>query len=320
MRTGILLANLGTPRSPEVADVREYLREFLGDPKVVQAPRLVWLPVLYGIILPFRAPKSAELYRRVWQAEGSPLLVHSRAQALGLAQRLGPELPLSLGMRYGEPGLTAAVEDLERRGCRRIVLLPMFPQWSVTTTGTLEEAAARECSRRKLELSVIAPFHSHPAYVAALAEAVRSARGADATARHVFSFHGLPEAYVRRGDPYREHCQRTAELLARALGLEADAWSLAFQSRFGPQPWLQPYLEEHLVELAPRHPRVVLATPGFLADCLETLEELGIRAQERFHAAGGRELALVPCLNERPDFLDALGAIVREHLERLDPR
>ena len=313
MTTGVLLANLGTPRTPGVADVRAYLREFLGDPKVVQAPRLVWWPVLHGLILPFRAPKSAELYRRIWTSQGSPLLVHSRAQARGLAERLGTPTPVALGMRYGEPSLAAGLTELQASGCRRVLLLPMFPQWSVTTTGTLEEAAARECARRGLELRTVPPFHSHPAYIRALASAVRE--GTKAEPEHlVLSFHGLPEAYVRRGDPYRDHCRSTAEQLVRELGLRPERWSLAFQSRFGPQPWLQPYLEPHLVALAREHRRVVLATPGFLADCLETLEELGLRARERFREAGGEELAIVPCLNERPEFLEALAVIVRDSL------
>lgn len=313
MTTGILLANLGTPRSPAVADVRAYLAEFLGDPKVVQTPRLLWWPVLHGIILPFRAPKSAELYRRIWTPGGSPLLVNSRAQAGALAEQLGPATPVALGMRYGEPSLSAALDELHGAGCARVLLLPLFPQWSVTTTGTLEEAAARACARRGLELVTLPPFHSHPAYIRALAQSVHEA-GAGSARRFVFSFHGLPEAYVRRGDPYRDHCARTAELLSAALGLRAEQWSLAFQSRFGPQAWLQPYLEEHLVELARHEPRVVLVTPGFLADCLETLEELGLRARERFRAAGGAELTIVPCLNARAGFIRALAEMAGEAL------
>lgn len=312
----MLLANLGTPASTSVADVRRYLREFLGDPLVVRAPRWIWWCVLNGIILPFRAPRSAELYRNIWTHEGSPLLVHSRAQARALAGRLGAGQPLALGMRYGEPSLESGLRELARAGCARVLLLPMFPQESSTTTGTLVERARTLARALGLELDTLPPFHSHPAYVAALARSVREAAPEGPALHHVFSFHGLPASYVASGDPYLGHCQATAKLLAAELGLSAGGWSLAFQSRFGPQRWLEPYLEPRLVELAAQHPRVVLVTPGFLADCLETLEELGLRARERFREAGGQELRLVPCLNERPDFIEALERILREGLSK----
>ena len=312
--TGVLLANLGTPRSPAVEDVRAYLREFLSDPMVVRAPRLVWWLVLRGIILPFRAPRSAELYHNIWTAEGSPLLVYSRAQAQALAARLGPALPVALGMRYGEPGLREALAELAGRGCRRVLLVPLFPQESSTTTGTLVLRARELASELGLALDVLPPFHSDPAYVRALANSVREAAADAAGDPHVFSFHGLPASYVASGDPYLEHCRATSERLAAELGLEPGRWSLAFQSRFGPQRWLEPYLEPHLAELAARHKRVVLVTPGFPADCLETLEELGIRARASFRAAGGEELRIVPCLNARADFISALAELVRGRL------
>jgi ferrochelatase len=316
-RTGVLLANLGTPASPSVADVRAYLREFLADPAVVRAPRWIWWFVLHGIILPFRAPRSAALYRRIWTAAGSPLLVHGRAQARALAERLGPRTPLALGMRYGEPALESALEELARAGCGRVLLVPLFPQASSSTSGSLAARAAELARAQGLELATLPPFHSHPAYIGALARSVRESQPSGSALPHVFSFHGLPEAYVAAGDPYLEHCRATSRLLAAELGLSEGRWSVAFQSRFGPQRWLQPYLEPYLVGLAAKAPRVVLVTPGFLADCLETLEELGLRARERFRAAGGRELLLVPCLNARPDFIEALERIVREHLGSL---
>ena len=313
-RTGVLLANLGTPRSTSVADVRAYLREFLGDPQVVRAPRWIWWFVLNGIILPFRAPRSAELYRNIWTPEGSPLLVHSRAQARALAERLRDEFPLALGMRYGEPSLESALLELRAAGCARVLLLPAFPQESSTTTGTLVDRARELAARHGLELDTLPAFHSHPAYIRAVAGSVREAAPEGAGWHHVFSFHGLPAAYVAGGDPYLDHCRATAEKLAAELALPGQGWSLAFQSRFGPQRWLEPYLEPHLVELAARHERLVLVTPGFLADCLETLEELGIRARECFREAGGKELRLVPCLNARPAWIDGLEALVRERL------
>lgn len=311
----MLLANLGTPASASVADVRCYLREFLSDPMVVHAPRWIWWLVLRGIILPFRAPRSAERYREIWTRAGSPLLQNSRAQARALAQRLGPETPLALGMRYGEPSLRSALVELSGKHCRRVLLLPMFPQQSSTTTGTLVESARGLARELDLELDVLPPFHAHPAYVGALARSVRAAAPEGRTLQHVFSFHGLPAAYLASGDPYLEHCRATSRLLAAELGLPEGGWSLAFQSRFGPQRWLEPYLEPLLVELAAHQRRIVLVTPGFLADCLETLEELGLRARERFRQAGGEELRLVPCLNDRPDFIEALERILRERLE-----
>jgi len=316
-RTGVLLANLGTPASPSVADVRAYLREFLADPAVVRAPRWIWWFVLHGIILPFRAPRSAALYRRIWSAAGSPLLVHGRAQARALAERLGPGTPLALGMRYGEPALESALRELASAGCARVLLVPLFPQASSSTSGSLAARAAELAGAQGLELTTLPPYHSHPAYIGALARCVRESQPGGSALPHVFSFHGLPEAYVAAGDPYLEHCRATSRLLAAELGLAEGRWRLAFQSRFGPQRWLQPYLEPFLTGLAAEAPRVVLVTPGFLADCLETLEELGLRARERFRAAGGRELILVPCLNARPDFIEALERIVREHLGSL---
>lgn len=316
-RTGVLLANLGTPASTSVADVRAYLREFLADPAVVRAPRWIWWLVLHGIVLPFRAPRSAALYRSIWTEAGSPLLVHSRAQARALAGRLGPGTPLALGMRYGEPGLESALRELARAGCARVLLVPLFPQASSSTSSSLEARAAELARAQGLELATLPPFHSHPAYIGALARAVREARPEGGGLAHVFSFHGLPQAYVAAGDPYLEHCRATSRLLAAELGLPEGRWSVAFQSRFGPQRWLQPYLEPQLAGLAAAEPQVVLVTPGFLADCLETLEELGLRARESFRAAGGRELILVPCLNDRPDFIGALEALVREHLGSL---
>ena len=197
-----------------------------------------------------------------------------------------------------------------------MLLVPLFPQASSSTTGSLEARASALARAQGLELATLPPFHSHPAYIGALARSVREARAEAGAARHVFSFHGLPQAYVAAGDPYLEHCRATSRLLAAELGLPEDRWSIAFQSRFGPQPWLQPYLEAHLAGLAAHEPRVVLATPGFLADCLETLEELGLRARERFREAGGRELVLVPCLNARPDFIEGLARMVSERLGR----
>ncbi|MFN0242663.1 MAG: ferrochelatase [Planctomycetota bacterium] len=312
-RTGVLLANLGTPRSPSVADVRAYLREFLSDPRVVRAPRAVWLPLLYGIILPFRAPRSAELYAKVWGPRGSPLLANSLAQKERLQARLGASFQVELCMRYGEPTLRSAVEELRRSGCERAILVPMFPQYSHTTTGSLEEALRRITSSptSALQTTVVPPYFVERAYIRSVAERVRTHLAERDVGHTVFSFHGIPLSYVRAGDPYRDQCEATVQALVAELGLAEDDWSLVYQSRFGPQAWLEPLAEARVPELASRHARVAVVLPGFTADCLETIEEIGIRLRERFLAAGGEELVVVPALNDSPAWIDALAELTQ---------
>ncbi len=314
---GVLLANLGTPRSPSTADVRRYLREFLSDPKVVRAPRVVWFCVLNGIILPFRAPRSARLYRSIWLPEGSPLLVHSRTIACELAGALGERYAVRLGMRYGEPTLADALLELQRAGAREIVLLPLFPQQSDTTTGTLEERLCRWLREPRfagLRLHAISAWPDQPAYIRALADSIRATPGYAQAEHCVLSYHGLPESYVRRGDPYLDHCNRTTRALARELGWDAQHYTQSFQSRFGPQRWLQPSTEDVIEALARRHRQVLVATPGFPADCLETLEEIAVGLRESFHSAGGGELLVTPCLNGSPGLATALRELVEEKL------
>lgn len=310
-RTGVLLANVGTPRSPAVADVRAYLREFLSDPRVVRAPRAIWLPILYGVILPFRAPRSAELYAKVWGPRGSPLLANSLAQKERLQERLGPAFQVELGMRYGEPSLRAALEALHRTGCTRIVVFPLFPQYSHTTTGTIEEAVREFTSRLPLadRIVSVSPYFAERSYVRAVAQLVRGHLETAAVSHTVFSFHGIPQSYVRAGDPYRDHCEATAQAIAGELELARGNWSLVYQSRFGPQPWLEPLAESFVPALARAHPCVAVVLPGFAADCLETIEEIGIRLRERFIAAGGRELVVVPALNDSPAWIETMAEL-----------
>lgn len=290
--------NLGTPAAPTPQAVRSYLAEFLSDPRVVKLPRLLWLPVLHGIVLRTRPEKSAAKYAQIWTPEGSPLAVNTRKQAQAL-QALLPDVTVQHAMRYGEPGIAAALAKLAGR---EVTALPLYPQYSESTTASVADKLPRG-------VRMIRRFHDHPAYIAALAASVRrhwNEHGRSAPL--VFSFHGLPK---RGSQAYEEQCLETGRLLAAQLGLDRSAWRVTFQSRFGYAAWLQPYTEPTLVALAAAGmERVDVFCPGFVADCLETLEEIGITARTKFRQAGGRELKLVPCLNDSPEWIAALAEIV----------
>jgi ferrochelatase len=318
---GVLLVNLGSPAAPTAPAVRRYLRQFLSDPRVVDLPRVLWWPLLHAVILPLRAPRSAELYRRVWTADGPPLLAISRRQAALLQARLGTGYAVTAAMRYGEPSLAAGLAELGAHGIGRLVVVPMFPQFAEATVGSLRAElprALRRAARAEARLAavpepaLVAPFPDAPDYIAALAARVRERSDPRAVDHVVFSFHGLPQKQVDRGDPYRRHCEATAHALAAALGLPAGRWTLAFQSRFGPQAWLQPYADAIVPSLAAHAPRVLVVCPGFAADCLETLDEIGHVLAERFRAAGGKELLLAPCLNDHPLWIATLERLVQE--------
>lgn len=308
--TGVLYVNLGSPAAPTPAAVRAFLDEFLGDPLVVDVNPVLWFLLRKLVILPLRAPKSAALYRAIWTEEGSPLVVHSRHFAAGLARELGAGFRVALAMRYGAPSIAAGLAELVQAGCARVVLVTAFPQASRTTTGTIESAVARALAAlaRPPELVTVPPYFDDPGYVAAVAASVREA-GAQASPL-VLSFHGLPVRYVEAGDPYREHCEATARALAEALGRAPGTWTLAYQSRFGREPWLEPDVSTVAPPLAAAAKRVLVAAPSFTTDCLETLEELGQRLHEQCAAAGG-ELVLAPCLNARPDWIAAAARLVR---------
>ncbi len=323
LRDGVLLVNLGSPAAPTAAAVRRYLAEFLADPRVVEIPRAVWLPVLYGIVLTVRPARSAHKYAQIWTEEGSPLTVHTRRQTALLAgapalRRAGAAPQLEYAMRYGEPSIASALDRLRASGCDRIVVVPLYPQYAASTTAAVHDAVGAWVARTRNvpELRLVRHFHDHAGYVGALAAGVR--RHWEANGRSsmlVMSFHGLPRASLEKGDPYFCECQKTARLLAEALGLGDAEWRLTFQSRFGPAEWLAPYTQPTLVELARAgSKRVDVVCPGFVADCLETLEEIGITAREAFRGAGGETLYLLPCLNESPEWIDALAAIVLEQL------
>ena len=308
-RRGVLLVNLGSPDAPTTSAVRRFLRQFLGDPRVVETNRVLWAFVLNVMILPFRSGKSAALYRNIWTDEGSPLLIHGRRLRDELSRRLGEESVVVLGMRYGSPSLDDALDEFQTRGCEEIVVLSLFPQYSNTTTGSVVAEVNRlvALQRHAPNVRFVQPFYDHPLYIEAVAQRAEACDAGDFT---VFSFHGMPESYIRRGDPYLEQCGRTAWALAERLGLARDQWEMVFQSRFGDEPWLQPYLDEFVPGLAKDKPRIRVIAPSFTADCLETVEEIGMRLREDFHKAGGQELIVVPCLNSDGTFVDALETMV----------
>lgn len=314
--TGVLLVNLGTPAAPSYGAIRRYLAAFLGDRRVVEACPAYWYPILYGPILTFRPIRTARLYRAIWTPEGSPLLAHSRRLAAALQQHLGAQgrIRVELAMTYGEPSVRGALARLSAAGIRRLVVLPLYPQYSGSTTGAVFDVVGRELSRCRYvpELRFVSDYHAHPAYIDALAARVRASFAADGPAHLVLSNHGIPLKYVAAGDPYQEQVARTTELLVAALGLGAGDYSQSFQSRFGPTEWLQPYTDDRLLELAAQGVRAVtIVTPSFAVDCLETLEEIGIRGREQWLGLGGEELVLIPCLNAHPLWVEVLAGWIR---------
>jgi ferrochelatase len=319
---GVLLINLGTPDAPTPSAIRRYLAEFLSDRRVVDLPAALWLPILHGLVLTLRPRRLAAAYAQIWTADGSPLRAISGRQLTGVAARLavefGGDVKVALGMTYGEPGIADALSDLERHNVRRLVVLPLFPQYSSSATGAAYDALGRALRTRLWvpELRTIASYHDDPAYIEALAASVRRHWRSAGTGDHLLlSFHGIPQQSVLAGDPYYCQCHKTARLLAEALGLAPAAFSVAFQSRFGRLQWIRPYTDEVLTELAGRGiRRLDVICPGFSADCLETLEEVRLRYAEAFVAAGGEALRYIPALNNGSQHLDSLAEIAARHL------
>lgn len=298
-KVGVLLVNLGTPDAPEPRAVKRYLAEFLSDRRVIEIPPLVWQPILRGMILRTRPTKSAHAYRQVWQEEGSPLAAITRAQAEALKDAFGPGVIVDHAMRYGRPALGERLRALKAAGCERILVAPLYPQYCAATTATANDVAFAELAKMRWQpaLRTLPPYHDDPAYVAALKESVEASLAAlDFAPQEVLaSFHGMPQRTLALGDPYHCHCQKTARLLADALGREL---TVTFQSRFGRAKWLEPATESVLAGLPGKGvTRVAIVAPGFSADCVETLEELAIRGRETFLAAGGEHFAVLPCLN-----------------------
>ncbi len=317
-RPAVLLINLGTPDSPTPRAVRRYLKQFLSDPRVIEIPRVLWLPILHAFVLNTRPAQSARKYASIWHPDGSPLRVHTKRQAQLLGERLGPQVRVEFAMRYGEPSIPGTLARLKAEGCERVLLFPLYPQYAASTTASAIDHAAEFLHRTRNipEIRLVKEFHDHPAYVGALAGLVREHWQSERPDRLLMSFHGLPRYTVSSGDPYSKQCHRTAQLLAERLGLAEGEWQATFQSRFGRTAWIEPYTASTLSDYGRRGlRRVDVVCPGFVADCLETLEEIGIEGRQTFLGSGGREFHLLPCLNERAEWIDALAVIARQHLE-----
>ena len=321
-RTAVVLCNLGTPDEPTAPALRRYLAEFLSDRRVVEIPKPIWWLILHGIILRTRPAKSAAKYASVWLPEGSPLKVWTEKQATLLRGYLGErghQVSVRLGMRYGQPSIAAQLDELKAEGCTRVLVLPLYPQYSGTTTASVIDAVgawARQ-QRQVPELRFVNRFHDDPGYIRALAQTVqqhwqRHGRGG----LLLMSFHGVPERTLQLGDPYHCECLKTARLLAERLALKEGEWRVSFQSRFGRAKWLEPATQHVLTELgAAGTARVDVICPGFVSDCLETLEEIAIEGRQDFQAAGGQELHYIACLNDHPAWIAALTELAQDHLQ-----
>ena len=320
-KTAVLLCNLGTPDEPTAPAVRRYLAEFLGDHRVVEIPRLVWLAILHGIILRVRPKKSAAKYASIWTPEGSPLKVWTAKQATMLRGWLGEaghQVEVRYAMRYGNPAIAAQLDALKAEGATRVLILPAYPQYSATTTASVFDAVYTWAARQRNipELRFVNHYHDDAGYISALADSIRAHwRHHGQPEQLVMSFHGVPQRTLMLGDPYHCECRKTARLVAEALALPADRYRVTFQSRFGSAKWLQPYTEPTLVALAQAGTRTVdLVCPGFTGDCLETLEEINMEAREAFLHAGGTRFGYIACLNDSPAWMGALSAIAQRHM------
>jgi ferrochelatase len=320
-QTAVLYCNLGTPAEPTAAAVRPYLAEFLSDPRVVEIPKLLWWPLLHGVILPLRSGKSAAKYARIWTPEGSPLLLWTQKQAKLLQGWLGERghrVAVRFAMRYGSPSIASQLDALKAEGATRILVLPAYPQYSGTSTASVIDAVAAWSSRiRNLpELRFVNRYHDDAGYVQALARRIQGYWRDHGRGDHlVMSFHGVPERTLRLGDPYHCECQKTARLLAARLGLGKEQYTLSFQSRFGKAKWIEPYTDPTLRALGRRGvARVDAVCPGFTGDCLETLEEIAMEGRQAFLTSGGKEFHYIPCLNDDPAWIAALTALAERHL------
>ena len=313
-RVGVLLANLGTPDAPERKPVARFLREFLSDPRVVDLPRFLWLPLLNGVIIPFRAGKSAAAYREIWWEEGSPLLVLTERLAAGLAAALPPTHQVEIGMRYGEPSIRSGLEKLREAGVGELVVVPLYPQFSHTTTSSIYDAvnAALSGMGWNPPQHRVQDYHVDEEWTCAIAQSIWEYREQNGPAEKLlFSLHGIPERYVRQGDPYRDQCEAGVRAVVDKLGLADDEWLLTFQSRVGREPWLQPYTDETLEELGKSGVKTVqVVCPGFAVDCLETLEEIAMQNKEGFEEAGGESLTYIPALNDGPSHVAVMKHLV----------
>ena len=322
-RIGVLLVNLGTPDSPSYFAVQRYLREFLGDRRVIDTSRFIWLPILYGIVLPLRPIRTVRNYRKIWMQDGSPLAVYSNRLAnkidVRLRERFGDGIRVALGMTYGNPSIASSIRALAEQNVRQLLVLPLYPQYCSSTTGSVFDRTARELQRWRWlpETRFVNDYFADPGYIEALAARIEQHWTQVGGRSHLlFSYHGIPAVYVKEGDPYKAQAEETSRLVVARLGLAADEWSHCYQSRFGSVVWLQPYTEDTLKELAKRGMKnVTVLSPSFAVDCLETLEEVAIEYRDKFLKLGGERLTLVPALNDDARHVEVLTSIVVKHLD-----
>ncbi|KZY62702.1 MULTISPECIES: ferrochelatase [unclassified Oleiphilus] len=319
-KVGVLLVNLGTPEAPTAKALRKYLAQFLSDPRVVEIPKLIWMLILHGIILRVRPSKSAEAYKEVWTEDGSPLMLHSLAQTQAIREKLraeyGNNVMVELAMRYGEPSVSNTLDQMMAESCRKLVVLPLYPQYSGSTTASVFDDLAADFTQRRWlpSFRFISSYHTNPAYINALAQSIQQHWAEHGRCdKLVFSFHGVPQHFLHSGDPYHCQCHVTVRLLAEQLGLNQDEYLTCFQSRFGKAEWLKPYLDATMKSLPNEGVKSVqVVCPGFSSDCLETLEEIAGENKEYFMEAGGERFEYIPALNSRSEHIEALIGFINE--------
>ncbi|MDA9674866.1 ferrochelatase [Pelagibacteraceae bacterium] len=320
-KTGVLICNLGTPETYKTKDVRRFLRQFLSDGRVIEIPKIIWWFILNGIILTLRPSKSAKLYKSVWTKEGSPLLVLSKKLTEKLKTSVGDSCEVELAMRYGNPSMESALKSLKNKNCRKLIIIPMFPQYSGTTTGSIFDEVARVLSKWRWvpSLSFVNSYHDHPEYINALADSLSNHIKNNSPQKIIFTYHGIPKRNFDLGDPYQCYCQKTTRLVAEKLNLKDDTYMTTFQSRFGPAEWLKPYTSDTMGELPLQEVKnVLVVAPAFSVDCLETIEEIDQENKEIFLKAGGEKFTYAPCLNDSSGQVNLLKAIIDKHLVALN--
>ena len=320
-KTGVLICNLGTPETYKTKDVRRFLRQFLSDGRVIEIPKIIWWFILNGIILTLRPSKSAKLYKSVWTKEGSPLLVLSKKLTEKLKMSVGDSCEVELAMRYGNPSMESALMSLKNKNCRKLIVIPMFPQYSGTTTGSIFDEVARVLSKWRWvpSLSFVNSYHDQPEYINALADSLSNHIKNNSPQKIIFTYHGIPKRNFDLGDPYQCYCQKTTRLVAEKLNLEDDTYITTFQSRFGPAEWLKPYTSDTMGELPLQEVKnVLVVAPAFSVDCLETIEEIDQENKEIFLKAGGEKFTYAPCLNDSTGQVNLLKAIIDKHLVALN--
>ncbi|MGQ8365583.1 ferrochelatase [Glaciecola sp. 1036] len=321
-KLGVLITNLGTPEAPTAQALKPYLKQFLSDPRVVEVPKLIWWFILNGIILNIRPKRSAKAYETVWTDEGSPLLTHTKAQATAIDNKLkaefGDQVVVDFAMRYGQPSVTSAIDKMLNSGVRKLLVLPLYPQYCASTTASTFDAVAEDFTQRRWipELRFINQYHDNPSYIKCVADKIRAHREVHGNAdKLVFSYHGIPKRYLLNGDPYHCQCYKTSRLIATELGLSEDEYLTSFQSRFGREEWLKPYTDETLKSLPAKGVKSVqIVCPGFSSDCLETIEEIGEENREYFLHSGGESYQYIAALNSDEQHIDMLVGLVKENI------